>query len=73
MSSDVRTELSLGDQPGLRGRLADWFVLDGDRRVVTAGIPVVVPLAVFSASILRAAIVAYRTVSVGPFVPPEER
>lgn len=34
---------------------------------------VVVPLAVFSAYILRAATVASRTVSVGPFIPPEER
>jgi hypothetical protein len=34
---------------------------------------VVVPLAVFSAYVLRAATVAYRTVSVGPFVPPGER
>jgi len=33
----------------------------------------VVPLAIFSAYVLRAATVAYRTVSVGPFVPPGER
>lgn len=33
----------------------------------------VAPLAVFSTYVLRAATVAYRTVSVGPFVPPEER
>lgn len=33
----------------------------------------VAPLALFAAYILRAATVAYRTVSVGPFVPPEER
>ena len=34
---------------------------------------VVTPLAVFIAYILRAATIARRTVSVGPFVPPEER
>jgi hypothetical protein len=33
----------------------------------------VAPLALFAAYILRAATVAHRTVSVGPFVPPEER
>lgn len=33
----------------------------------------VAPLAVFSTYVLRAATVAYRTVSVGPFVPPDER
>jgi hypothetical protein len=33
----------------------------------------VAPLAVFAAYVLRAATVAYRTVSVGPFVPPGER
>jgi hypothetical protein len=33
----------------------------------------ITPLAVFSAYVLRAATVAYRTVSVGPFVPPDER
>jgi len=34
---------------------------------------VVTPVALFAAFILRAASVAYRTISVGPFVPPEER
>lgn len=34
---------------------------------------VVAPVALFAAYILRAATVAYRTVSVGPFVPPSER
>lgn len=34
---------------------------------------VVAPLALFAAYILRAATVAHRTVSVGPFIPPEER
>lgn len=34
---------------------------------------VVTPLALFAAYILRAATVAHRTVSVGPFVPPSER
>jgi hypothetical protein len=33
----------------------------------------VTPFAVFAAYILRGATVAHRTVSVGPFVPPEER
>ncbi|WP_380678850.1 hypothetical protein [Salinigranum sp. GCM10025319] len=42
--------------------------------VVGAGVAVVVtPLAVFIAYVLRAATIARRTVSVGPFVPPEER
>lgn len=42
--------------------------------VVPVGLGVVVaPLAVFAAYVLRAATVAYRTISVGPFVPPEER
>lgn len=34
---------------------------------------VVAPLALFAAYVLRAATVAHRTVSVGPFVPPGER
>lgn len=34
---------------------------------------VVAPLALFAAYILRAATVAHRTVSVGPFIPPKER
>lgn len=34
---------------------------------------VVTPLGVFAAYILRAATIAHRTISVGPFVPPEER
>jgi hypothetical protein len=34
---------------------------------------VVAPLALFAAFILRAATVAYRTVSVGPFIPPSGR
>lgn len=38
---------------------------------VTFGL-VITPLALFSAYILRAATVAYRAVSVGPFVPPGE-
>ncbi|MFC7044591.1 hypothetical protein ACFQH6_03440 [Halobacteriaceae archaeon GCM10025711] len=42
--------------------------------VVSFGIAVIVtPLTVFIAYILRAATIARRTVSVGPFVPPEER
>lgn len=34
---------------------------------------VVAPLALFASLILRAATVAYRTVSVGPFIPPSDR
>jgi len=34
---------------------------------------VVAPLALFGAYIIRAATVAYRTVSIGPFIPPGER
>jgi hypothetical protein len=34
---------------------------------------VAAPIALFAAYLLRAATVAYRTVSVGPFVPPAER
>jgi len=34
---------------------------------------VLAPLGLFAAYLLRAATVAYRTVSVGPFVPPEEQ
>lgn len=42
--------------------------------VFTVGVTLVVaPLAVFIAYILRAATIARRTVSVGPFVPPGER
>lgn len=42
--------------------------------VVSLGVAVVVvPLAVFLAYILRAATIARHTVSVGPFVPPEDR
>ena len=42
--------------------------------VVAVGVAVVVvPLAVFLAYVLRAATVARHTVSVGPFVPPEDR
>jgi len=42
--------------------------------VVSLGIGVTVtPLAVFIAYVVRAATIARRTVSVGPFVPPEER
>lgn len=44
------------------------------RVLVPLGVGVVVaPLAVFATYVLRGATVAYRTVSVGPFVPPEER
>lgn len=42
--------------------------------VFSAGIGVIVaPLSIFISYILRAATIARRTVSVGPFVPPEER
>jgi hypothetical protein len=42
--------------------------------VVSVGVAVVVsPLAVFIAYVVRAATIARRTVSVGPFVPPAER
>lgn len=42
--------------------------------VVSLGVgAVVLPLAAFVAYVLRAATIAYRTVSVGPFVPPGER
>jgi len=42
--------------------------------VVTAGLGVIVaPLAAFVSYILRAATIARRTVSVGPFIPPAER
>lgn len=42
--------------------------------VVSVGIGVVVsPLALFSAYVLRAATAARKTVSVGPFIPPENR
>jgi ABC-type multidrug transport system fused ATPase/permease subunit len=41
--------------------------------VVSVGIGVVLaPLAAFVAYLARAATIAYRTVSVGPFVPPSE-
>lgn len=123
MGSDVRTESSVTDQTGLWNRVGDWLLLDGDCRLVAAGIVValvvalvalhtvglvdfgidssvsrvfgsgfvavepamlsgpvplalgivVVPLALFSTYVLRAATVAHRTVSVGPFIPPEGR
>ncbi len=42
--------------------------------VVSLGIGIIVsPLALFGAYILRAATIARQTVSVGPFVPPDER
>lgn len=42
--------------------------------VVSLGIGIVVsPLAVFVAYIVRSATIAYRTASVGPFIPPEHR
>jgi hypothetical protein len=40
--------------------------------LVAVGV-VVAPLALFGAYIIRAAMVAYQTLSVGPFVPPGER
>lgn len=42
--------------------------------VISVGIGVILfPFAAFSAYILRAAVIARRTVSVGPFIPPQEQ
>jgi hypothetical protein len=44
------------------------------RIVVPVALGVVIaPFALFAAYILRAATIAYRTISVGPFIPPEDR
>jgi len=38
MDAEVRTMRDAGDEQGLRGRWVDWLLLEGDRRIIAAGI-----------------------------------
>ena len=76
MNDGYRTRGSVVSLDGSGSRLVRWVPVVGNRLVVAGAIVAVavgvipLPIALFTASVLRTAAIGRRTVAVGSFVPP---